>query len=36
MVERLRKAGLTHCDQAVRFLDMQRLQAIKTFYAYCN
>jgi hypothetical protein len=35
-LERLCLARLTHRDQAVRLLDMQRLQAIKTFYAYCN
>jgi hypothetical protein len=30
-LERLCSARLTHRDQAVRLLDMQRLQAIKTF-----
>jgi hypothetical protein len=30
-LERLRSARLTRHDQAVRFLDMQRLEAIKTF-----
>jgi hypothetical protein len=35
-IERLRSARLTHRDQAVKFLDMQRLQTIKTFYTYYN
>jgi hypothetical protein len=30
MLERLRLVRLTHRDQAVTLLDMQRLQAIKT------
>jgi hypothetical protein len=30
-LERLRSARLTHRDQVVTLLDMQRLQAIKTF-----
>jgi hypothetical protein len=31
--ERLRSARLTHRDQAVRFLDIQRLQVVKDTYA---
>jgi hypothetical protein len=30
-LKRLRSARLTRCDQAVTHLDMQRLQAIKTY-----
>jgi hypothetical protein len=35
-LERLRSTRLTHCDQAVRLLDMQRLQVVRDTYAYNN